>query len=142
MYHPHVGDSRHVTTNNKQQTEIKIMNRIDNSKGYGYIITTAREQGTYGPISDIDSEGNYAKAFADSQNGVSMAIYPTKQDAETEINRVCKGADPMVFDGMRAVTLRLTKNETAVQCAIYGYVSYPYGEPEKTDYERMYNELG
>lgn len=102
---------------------------------FGYIITTSRDQGTYGPIGAIDADGSYEKAFADAEVGVNLAIYPTKEDAEAEVARVCKGTDPLVFDGMRVVSLRQTKNHTAHQLVAYGMVTYPKGKPARTDYD-------
>lgn len=102
---------------------------------FGYILMTTRDQGTYGPIGAIAENGNYEKAFADSDHGVNLAVYPTKALAEEEIARVCGDTDPLVFDGMRAVSLRQTKNQTVHQLVAYGLVVYPKGKPARTDYD-------
>lgn len=102
---------------------------------YGYIITSAREQGTTCPIGVIDDKGDYKQACADAQDGVAMAIYPNKDAANEAIKRAAGDTDPLVFDGLRVVSLRHTKNHRAIECAIYGYVTYPAGKPAKTDYQ-------
>ncbi len=102
---------------------------------YGYIVTATRDRDSTCPISSVDIQGNYQLAIPDSVNGVPMAVYPTAESADEAVKRAAGDTDPLVYDGLRVVTLQHTKNQRAIQCAIYGAVSYPEGKPARTDYE-------
>lgn len=101
---------------------------------YGYIITVSREPNSAdrGPITAIDENGDYERAIPGE---TSMAVYPSKQDAEDAIKRATGDTDPAIYDGMRVSSLKHTRNMIAHQCAAYGWVTYPVYKPKRTDYD-------
>lgn len=102
---------------------------------HGYVIMSMREPGERCPIGAIDDRGDYKTAFVSNTDPVDMAVYPTKEAAAEAIKRAAGDTDPLVFDGLTIASLLHTKNPTAAQCWVHGFVTNPAGRPACTDFE-------